>query len=64
MMDHAARVAFIQAQVVCAQAELLGMAAANSQYPEDQPYTKEDFDAVPVKYGIHHNAVIEYLRHD
>lgn len=61
-MDHAARVAFVQAQTVCAMAELMGMAAANAQHPQDQPYTHADFVAVPDTYQIGWNTVINYLR--
>lgn len=61
-MDHAARVAFVAAQTVCAQAKLMGMAAANAQTPNDQPYTYDDFMAVPDEFQIGWNTVIAYLR--
>lgn len=64
-MDQAARCAFIHAQTVCAMAEIEGMRAANSIAMwnlTNPPYKKEDFEAVPVRYGIDHNSVIQYLR--
>ncbi len=60
-MTEEQQVAYIISQSVCAMIEAIGMQAANNQTPEDQPYTKEDFDALSEQYGIHHNAVIGYL---
>lgn len=54
--------AYIMAQAACALIEAMGMQAANSQYPENQPYQKKDFDAVIERYGIDHNAVIGFFR--
>ena len=56
------RIAFIASQTACAIAEIEGMKADNAQFPENQQYGKDDFFAIPDKYGISHNAVIEYLR--
>ncbi len=56
--------AYIVAQAACMHAEIEGMrsenlaAAVNSEPP---PYRKADFDALPVRYGLHHNAVIGYF---
>lgn len=64
-MDHVAKVAFIQAQTVCAMAEIEAMKAAN-RVRQDQGYSdaygEDDFRQVPDNFGIGHNAVIEYLR--
>ena len=65
-MDSAEkRVAFIQSQTACALAEIEGMKAEN-QHREmqgySQAYGEEAFFAIPDKYGISHNAVIQYLR--
>ena len=56
------RIAFIQSQTACALADIEGMKAENAQFPENQQYGKDDFFAIPDRYGISHNAVIEYLR--
>lgn len=64
-MDQAARVAFIQAQTVCALAEIEGMKAENWERHLNGlalAYGVEDFLKVPERYGISHNQVIEYLR--
>ena len=64
-MDLASRVAFVHAQVVCAQAELLAMQAANAARLEQghsPAYDEEAFRAVPDQFLVGHNAVIEYLR--
>ena len=64
-MNDEARVAFINSQVVCASITAMGMMAENEVcrmkgvLPE---YYKEDFDKLINEYGIHHNAVIGYLR--
>jgi hypothetical protein len=63
-MDHAARVAFIQAQTVCAIADIEAMKATNRRRRlEGGPdyYKAADFRAVPDKFGLGHNAVIQYL---
>jgi hypothetical protein len=64
-MDHAARVAFVMAQTVCAQAELAAMHAANlarAEQGHSPAYGEDAFRAVPDQFLIGHNAVIEYLR--
>ncbi len=64
-MDASERIAYINAMVVCAQIEAEGMKAEN-QYRvsggESIAYGKEQFDSLIEKYGIHHNAVLGYLR--
>lgn len=64
-MDQAARVAFVHAQVVCAQAKIEGMRAANAAAMwalQAPPYSQEDFEKVPDEFLLGHNTVIEYLR--
>lgn len=64
-MDHAARVAFVQAQTVCAMAEIEAMKAANRQreiVDASPAYTEDDFRNVPGRFQISWNTVIEYLR--
>lgn len=64
-MDHAARVAFVQAQCVCAQARIEGMKAENQHrlsLGHSIAYDAEAFFAVESEFMIGHNAVIEYLR--
>lgn len=63
-MDQADKVAFIHSQIVCANAEIAGMQAANlARMAEHQPlvYDEQAFYDVPSKYGLHHNDVISYL---
>jgi hypothetical protein len=50
--------AYVFSQSVAALARITGMAAANSQYPNDQPYQHADFERVVPDYGIGHNSVI------
>jgi hypothetical protein len=38
--------------------QALGMFCENQQHPQDQPYTKKDFDALIEKNGVYHNAQI------
>lgn len=64
-MDHAARVAFVQAQAVCAMAELEAMKAANRAREEQgysHAYGEDAFRSIEDQFLIGHNAVIEYLR--
>lgn len=59
------RVAYINAQIVCAQIEAMGMVAENKFREYNGlpvAYKDEDFSSLINKYGIRHNAVIEYLR--
>ena len=50
--------AYVIGQCTCALIEAMGMHAANNQHPNDQPYSKTDFDSLCDKYPIHHNAVL------
>ena len=54
--------AFVNAQVVCAQAEIASMHAENRER-EVQDHTHahdcEAFAAVPDKFGLHHNTVLQ-----
>lgn len=54
LRDHA----YIIAQAAAAMIEAMGMQAANSQSPNDQPYSIDDFKALNDTYGLHHNAVM------
>jgi hypothetical protein len=57
-MTDEQKAAFVNAQTACALAEIAAMQAANSQFPQDQPYDEKAFLAVPDKYVIGHNAVV------
>lgn len=64
-MDKESRVAFINAQVACALADIAGMQAANAQRAIEglsPAYGEQDFNSVQHNYMIGHNTVIEYLR--
>ena len=64
-MDHASRIAFINAQVVCALAEIEGMKAENKERERNGlalAYGEKDFQDVQLRFMISHNAVIDYLR--
>jgi hypothetical protein len=57
--------AYIISQAACAIIEAMGMMAENAHklnVSDYVPYGEEAFIALADKYGIHHNAVIEYLR--
>lgn len=57
--------AYIMAMAACANAEIIAMQEANiaaRAAGRTTPYPPGDFLAVPEKYGIHHNAVLELLR--
>lgn len=59
------KAAFIQSQVACAQAEIAAMQAENAMRAvlgQSMAYEESDFTAVPLRYGIHHNAVVEFFR--
>ena len=63
-MDPAARIAYINSQVICAQIRAMSMQAANTQlaYFERPPqYAEKDFEGLIQEYGIDHNSVIGYL---
>lgn len=63
-MTENQQAAYVIAQAACATITAMGMQADNDQHPEDQPHTKEDFDALIEEWGIHHNAVLgEFQRY-
>ena len=60
-MTREQQIVYIQGQIVCAQAEILGMQAENMQRQhqcESMAYVRDDFQKIIDQYGIHHNAVI------
>lgn len=64
-MNTDQRIAYINAQVVCAMAEIEGMKAANTERERNGyslAYGEEAFYAVPEKFGLTHNQVLEYLK--
>jgi hypothetical protein len=64
-MNTAEAIAYIQAQTICALAEIEGMKAANAHRLSlgmTIAYDENAFFDVPNKYGIHHNAVLELLQ--
>ena len=73
-MTSEERVAFINAMVACAEIEAKGMEAENQHRlrisvsgmgvscSNSIAYGKDAFDSLIDKYGIHHNAVLGYLR--
>lgn len=49
---------------MCAMAEIAGMISENRQREimgEPMANTRADFEVVPVRYGIHHNALIYFF---
>lgn len=60
-MTDEQKVAYLNAQVVCAQIEVAGMQAENQHrmnVGQSIAYGEEAFSALANKYGIHHNAVL------
>ena len=60
-MTEDQKVAYVQAQTVCAMAEIMGMQAENMQRAvlgDSMAYDADAFFSVIEKYGIHNNAVI------
>lgn len=63
-MDKEARAAFIISQAACMQTEMAAMQMRNvldNFAGRPLSHTPEDFDALPDRYGLGHNAVISYL---
>lgn len=61
-MTDEQKAAYINAQAVCALAEIQSMVAFNAQRPDHQPpYYEAQFQNVANKYCIHHNAVISFF---
>jgi hypothetical protein len=61
-MSDEIKAATINARCTTALIRAMGMQAANSQFPQDQPYTEKDFQNVIVEEGTHWNAVASVLR--
>jgi hypothetical protein len=61
-MTDKTQAAYLISQAVAAIIEAMGMQAANSQFPEDQPHLEKDFLSLLDKYGLHHNDAIGTLR--
>ena len=64
-MDSGERAAYVNAQAVCALAEIAGMVAFNQQrlsLGHSIGYDECAFAAVPEKYGLHHNALMTLFR--
>lgn len=60
------RITYLQSQIACAMIESDGMKAENEirkSQSLDLAYDEKAFQDVLLKYGIYHNAVIEYLYH-
>ena len=56
--------AYINAQAVCALAEIAGMTAENEQRKhrgEAMAYVESAFEGIARKYGIRHNAVVGFF---
>lgn len=54
--------AFVNAQTACALAEIEGMRAANAiavLNEKPMPYGYNEFSAVPSRFGIEHNTVLQ-----
>lgn len=68
-MNEEQRIAFVQAQVMCAQIKLQGMVSANIQasITRDRhekfalPYQQDDFDRLIEEFGLDHNTVMSTL---
>ena len=57
--------AYVQSQVVCALAEILGAMSENMQRAacgQSMAYDDAAFSEIPDRYGISHNAVLELFR--
>lgn len=57
-MNEEQQVAYVIAMSVQGMIRAMGMQAANSQHPQDQPYSEEDFKALIDEFGIHHNSIL------
>ena len=60
------RITYLQSQIACAMIELEGMKAENEMRKHQDltiAYPEKAFQDVILKYGIYHNAVIEFLYH-
>ena len=60
-MTNEQKVAYVQAQAVCALNETINMFLQNLfaiQQNQPMKYNEEEFTNIPNKYGIHHNSLI------
>jgi hypothetical protein len=57
LRDHA----LVVSQSACALISAIGMFVANSQHPNDQPYSIDDIKAVIDAHGIGYNSVMTQL---
>jgi len=60
-MTDEQKAAYVNAQTACALAEIEGMKAENwmrERRGQTIAYGEEEFLAVPIKYGLHHNDTI------
>jgi hypothetical protein len=60
------RITYLQSQIACAMIESDGMKAENEIRKSQGfalAYNEKHFQDILLKYGIHHNAVIEFLYH-
>lgn len=63
-MTESQQAAYVVAMSACVIAEVAAMKAANfaaSQERTPPPYNEQSFKDLITRYGIHHNAVIEYF---
>lgn len=63
-MTNEQKAAFINSQVACAMADIEAMKAENQHREmqgKSQAYGAEDFFAIPDRYGISHNAVLQFF---
>lgn len=61
------KAAYINSQIVCAQARIEGMKAFNHERAESGlalAYDEAAFDAIPDEFGISHNAVCAFFQGD
>lgn len=66
-MTDEQKAAFIFSQSICALAEIEGMKAENKyreRRGEATAYNEKSFFDVIDKYGIHHNAVVQFFYKD
>ena len=64
-MDLASRIAFVQAQTLCAYAEIEAMKASNTERLASGyvlAYNEAAFLAIPDKFQLGWNTVLEYFR--
>lgn len=58
------RTTYINAMTITAMAEIQGMMAENEERKRQGlalAYGEKEFNDVPIKWGLTHNAVLEYL---